>query len=67
MLNLHQELKTRAGLLDLIDHRRFETGNSGLGSAIERAILDECLAELEADVKACEVLLTARKAFRYHQ
>ena len=51
MSNLHQELTTHANLLELIDRRRLETGNPGLGAAIERAIVGECLAQLE-DVRA---------------
>ena len=67
MLNLHQELKTRAGLLGLstIDVLKPETQDWDPPSSVQS--LDECLAELEADVEACEVLVTARKAFRYHQ
>jgi hypothetical protein len=67
MLNLHEEIRTRAGLLDVIDRRRFETGNSGLGLTIERAIVNECLAELEAEIEASQVLVATRSASRYHQ
>ena len=48
MTNIHQELKARAKVLEMIDRRRVETGDPALGSAIERVIIDHCLAELEA-------------------
>jgi hypothetical protein len=49
MTNISEELKARAEVLELIDRRRVETDDPTLGSAIERVIIDHCLAELERD------------------
>jgi len=37
-------------ILAIIDRRRRETGDPGLGSAIERMILDSQFRELEQDI-----------------
>ena len=50
MTNIYQELNRRAKVLEIIDRRRVETGDPRLGSAIERVIIDQCLAELEKDI-----------------
>ena len=46
MLTLPVRLKITANLLRTIDARREATGDQGIGSAVERAILDQELAEL---------------------
>ena len=46
MLPLPVRLKITAKLLRTIDERRETTGDQGIGSAVERAILDYELAEL---------------------
>ncbi len=43
-------LKLWEDLLTLIDRKRAETGDPLLGSAIERAILDMQIKELEQDI-----------------
>jgi hypothetical protein len=50
MTNIYERLKARAEVLELIDRRRVETDDPTLGSAIERVIIDHCLAELERNV-----------------
>ena len=47
MMDIYQQLQEGAKVLGIIDRRRLETGDPGLGSAVERAILDRCLADLE--------------------
>ena len=49
MTNIYEQLKARAEVLELIDRRRLETHDPTLGSAIERVIIDHCLAELEKE------------------
>jgi hypothetical protein len=49
MTNISEELKARVEVLELIDRRRVETDDPTFGSAIERMIIDHCLAELERD------------------
>jgi hypothetical protein len=49
MTNIYERLKARAEVLELIDRRRVETDDPTLGSAIERVIIDHCLAEVERD------------------
>jgi hypothetical protein len=49
MTNIYEELMARAAVLELIDRKRAETDDPTLGSAIERVIIDHCLAELERD------------------
>ena len=49
MTKIYQELKAKAKVLEIIDRRRVETGDPALGSAIERRIIDHCLAELSED------------------
>jgi len=44
----YSQLEAGAKVLEIIDRKRVETGNPGLGSAVERLIIDRCLAELEA-------------------
>jgi len=46
MLPVRVRLKITAKLLRTIDARREATGNHGIGSAVERDILDRELAEL---------------------
>jgi hypothetical protein len=62
MTNIYQELKAGADVLELIDRKRAESDNPALGSAIERVILDHCLAELERDAgnsPACDAAAVA--------
>ena len=47
MQQIHNKLEAGARLLDLIERRRAETGDANLGTSIERAIVDGCLAELD--------------------
>ena len=49
MMNLSLRLKAEAKILEIIDRRRLETGDPGLGSAIERVIIGRCLGELERE------------------
>ena len=49
MMNLSLRLKAEAKILKIIDRRRLEAGDAGLGSAIERVIIGRCLAELERE------------------
>jgi hypothetical protein len=46
MLPLPVRLKITAKLLRTIDAQRSSSGDQGIGSAVERAILDQELAEL---------------------
>jgi hypothetical protein len=46
MLPLPVRLKITANLLRTIDAQREASGDQGIGSAVERAILDQELAEL---------------------
>ena len=46
MLPLPVRLKITAKLLRMIDAQREASGDQGIGSAVERAILDQELAEL---------------------
>jgi hypothetical protein len=62
MTNIHEELKSRAEVLELIDRRRLETGDPTLGSAIERAIIDHCLVELEREANTPLVAVAKRPA-----
>ena len=59
MRNIYRELKAQAKVLEIIDRRRVETGYPALGSAIERAIIDHCLAELARDASAAEAAVAA--------
>lgn len=43
-------LELRAALLELIDRRRVETGDPGLGANVERLILEEDLGDLNRDI-----------------
>ena len=61
MTNIYEQLKARAEVLELIDRRRVETDDPTLGSAIERVIIDHCLAELE---RANTPLVTTAKRTR---
>jgi hypothetical protein len=47
MRTIDEELKTGAAILEILDRRRSETGDAGLGSAIEQAVLERCLADLD--------------------
>ena len=47
MKRAYEELRAAATILALLDRRRIETGDSALGSGIERAIITRCLAALE--------------------
>jgi hypothetical protein len=47
-----ERLRMRALLLDLIDRRRLETKDPGLGWRIEQEILSRELKELEAEISA---------------
>ena len=55
MTKIYQELKAKAKVLEIIDRRRVETGDPALGSAIERRIIDHCLAELEKEASNTRV------------
>jgi hypothetical protein len=52
MTSVHERLTLGAELLTLIDHRRAETENPGIGLCIEHHILERELAELEAEILA---------------
>lgn len=43
-------MKLCEAVLALIEQKRAETGDENLGSAIERAVLDEQLRELEGEI-----------------
>ena len=45
-----QRLRTAASVLELIERRRLETGDSNLGSSIERQLVGRELRELEAEI-----------------
>jgi hypothetical protein len=62
MTNIHEELKSRAKILEIIDRRRLDSGDPTLGSAIERAIIDHCLVELEREANTPLVALAKRRA-----
>jgi hypothetical protein len=49
-MTLSQELELHAAVLDLITRRRAETGNPGIGTAIEQCILDRQLRMLEEEI-----------------
>ena len=50
MERIGEQLKSAAAVLEVLDRRRLETGDPGLGSAVEKAILDRHLADLEFDL-----------------
>ena len=60
MTNIYEELKAGAEILELIDRTRVETDDPTLGSAIERVIIDHCLAELERDANTSLVAAAKR-------
>ena len=60
MTNIYEELKAKVEVLELIDRRRAETDDPTLGSAIERVIIDHCLAELERDANTPLVAVANR-------
>ena len=47
MKRAYEELTAGATVLAILDRRRMETGNSALGSGIERAIIARCIAQIE--------------------
>ena len=50
MASQNDRLKLNAEILGLIERRRQETGDAGLGGNIERAILESEWRELERDI-----------------
>lgn len=63
MTHMHEELRAGAKVLDIIDRRREQTGDPALGAAIERVIIDRCLADLEHEMaEPVPVLVRLRKA-----
>ncbi len=52
MTSVHERLALGAELLTLIDRRRSEMDNPGIGLCIEQHILARELAELEAEILA---------------
>ncbi len=52
MTSANTRLKSAADVLATIDRRREETGDAGVGVAIEWSILERELAELEEDILA---------------
>ena len=47
---LEQQIDTVVELLELIDRKRQESGNPGLGTVIERSILNAHLWAIEKDI-----------------
>jgi hypothetical protein len=52
MTSAKTRLESRVDVLATIDRRRSETGNAGVGTAIEHSIIARELAELEEDILA---------------
>jgi hypothetical protein len=50
MSNAVERMKLCEAVLALIEQRRRETGDPELGAAIERAVLDAQIQELEAEI-----------------
>jgi len=50
MSNAGDRLKLAEEILALIERKRAETGDEGLGSGIERAVLNSQFQELEAEI-----------------
>lgn len=50
MTSAKSRLESGADVLATIARRRDETGNAGVGAAIEHSIIDRELKELEADI-----------------
>lgn len=65
MTNTAERLRLCEEILELIARRREETGDPGLGLAIERVVLDSHFRELEQDILehpgAIEPWLTRRR------
>jgi hypothetical protein len=49
MGRITEQLRSGAKILEIIDRRRIEEGDPGIGAAIEKAVLDRCLADLEME------------------
>ena len=45
-----ERLELFEAILALIEHKRATTGDQGLGSAIERAVIDSQVKELESEI-----------------
>jgi hypothetical protein len=50
MMSIAERLKLHASLIETIDRRRRESGDSNLGSSIEERIISQELRELEGDL-----------------
>ena len=66
MSNTSDRMKLAAEILALIDRKRAEAGDPNLGSAIERALLDAQIQEIEQDIfadpGAIEPMLVRRRS-----
>jgi hypothetical protein len=50
MTRIQERMRAGVTVLDVLDRRRAETGDPHLGSTIERALMDNCLSDLEWDL-----------------
>ena len=50
MSNTGERLKLYEAVLALIEQKRAETGDEGIGASIERAIIDAQFQELESEI-----------------
>ena len=50
MSRIYERMRAGVTVLDVLDRRRAETGDPQLGKAVEDALLDSCLIDLEWDL-----------------
>ena len=60
MKNTAEQIKAAVELMELLDRKRKESGDPGLGSAIERSLLDAHLRAIENDTRERDRLCCGR-------
>jgi hypothetical protein len=50
MSNMHERLELFEAILSLIEAKRAETGDPALGAAIEQAVVDSQVKEIESEI-----------------
>ena len=50
MSNTADRIQLCEAILDLIEHKRLQTGDETLGAAIEKAVVESQIADLESEI-----------------